>query len=72
MFDGVDERQVARALQLGARHSEANGYQYIVTLNSDSLPREGFDSGFDINSYINNVRLTDEEESGGLFGLSFG
>ena len=72
LFDGVDERQVASALQLGARHSETNGYQYIVTLNSDSLPREGFDSDFDINSYINDVQLTDEEESGGLFGLSIG
>ncbi len=41
LFDGVDERQVAKALQLGAERAEAAGFQYIVTINSDALPREG-------------------------------
>ncbi|MEL6729229.1 MAG: ABC-three component system protein [Pseudomonadota bacterium] len=72
LFDGVDERQVARALQLGARHAEEIGYQYIVTMNSDALPTEGFDRGFAIEDYFNPVRLTDAEETGGLFGLRFG
>lgn len=30
LFDGVDERQVAKALQLGAQRAEAAGFQYIV------------------------------------------
>lgn len=71
LFDGVDERQVARALQLGARRAEQGGFQYIVTLNSDALPKEGFDPDFDINDYILDVRLTDQIESGGLFGIHF-
>ena len=42
LFDGVDERQVAKALQLGAERAEASGFQYIVTMNSDALPKDGF------------------------------
>src|SRR3546814_9567131 len=33
LFDGVDERQVAKALQLGAERAQADGFQYIVTMN---------------------------------------
>ena len=71
LFDGVDERQVARALQLGARRADECGFQYIVTLNTDALPQEGFDSDFAIENYFMNVRLTDAEEDGGLFGIRF-
>ena len=71
LFDGVDERQVAKALQLGAERAERDGFQYIVTLNSDSIPREGFGHGFDVESYIVGTRLTDAVDSGGLFGLRF-
>lgn len=71
LFDGVDERQVARALQLGARRAKEKGFQYIVTLNSDALPKEGFDTGFNPEDYVLNVRLTDAIETGGLFGLHF-
>ena len=71
LFDGVDERQVARALQLGARRAQDKGFQYIVTLNSDALPKEGFDAGFNVSDYVLNVRLTDAIETGGLFGLHF-
>jgi uncharacterized protein YydD (DUF2326 family) len=38
LFDGVDERQVARALQVGARNAQELGFQYIVTMNSDAVP----------------------------------
>jgi uncharacterized protein YydD (DUF2326 family) len=71
IFDGVDERQVAKALQLGAERAEALGFQYIVTLNSDALPREGFRRGFDVREYVIETKLTDATESGGLFGLRF-
>jgi len=71
LFDGVDERQVAKALQLGAERAEAAGFQYIVTMNSDSLPREGFRAGFDIQSYVVDTKLTDATDTGGLFGLRF-
>lgn len=71
LFDGVDERQVAKALQLGAQHAEAVGYQYIVTMNSDALPRDGFQPGFDVSDYVLPTKLTDATETGGLFGLRF-
>ena len=71
LFDGVDERQVARALQLGASRAEAGGFQYIVTLNSDAIPQEGFDAGFAVEDYFMDVKLTDADETGGLFGVGF-
>lgn len=71
LFDGVDERQTAKALQLGAEFSEELGFQYIVTMNSDMVPKEGFSEGFDFNKHILSMRLTDESDSGGLFGIRF-
>src|SRR5208337_33018 len=59
LFDGVDERQVAKALQLGADHATAIGFQYIVTMNSDALPKDGFRPGFHINDFVLPTRLTD-------------
>lgn len=71
LFDGVDERQVAKALQLGAERAEASGFQYIVTMNSDALPREGFRPGFNILDHVLDTKLTDATDTGGLFGLRF-
>jgi len=70
-FDGVDERQVAKALQLGAERAQAGGFQYIVTMNSDALPHEGFRADFDVYSHIISPKLTDVTDTGGLFGLRF-
>ena len=70
LFDGVDERQVAKALQVGEKAARDLSFQYIVTMNSDAIPRE-FPDGFDINEYILPVRLTDATENGGLFGIRF-
>ena len=71
LFDGVDERQVAKALQIGAQRAEAIGFQYIVTMNSDSVPTDGFIDGFSLHNYVVPTRLTDATEAGGLFGLRF-
>lgn len=71
LFDGVDERQVSRALQVGARTANDFDFQYIVTLNSDQLPQE-LPEGFNLGDYVLPVRLTDETETGGLFGFRFG
>lgn len=71
LFDGVDERQVAKALQIGAELAEKFGFQYIVTMNSDAVPKEGFGEGFNLEKYILPVQLTDEDETGGLFGVRF-
>ncbi|MCQ3814877.1 MAG: DUF2326 domain-containing protein [Acidimicrobiia bacterium] len=66
VFDGVDERQVAAALNLGAELSEELGFQYIVTMNSDGLP-----AGFDASTAVLPARLTDARDDGGLFGFRF-
>jgi uncharacterized protein YydD (DUF2326 family) len=67
LFDGVDERQVAKALEIGADTTAEIGWQYIVTLNSDALP-----PSFNANGSILPTRLTDATEDGGLFGIRFG
>lgn len=72
LFDGVDERQVAKALQLGAEHAARVGFQYIVTMNSDAVPTDGFAGDFDVRSFMNPTRLTDAIDTGGLFGVRFG
>lgn len=71
LFDGVDERQVAKALQLGAEKAESLGFQYIVTMNSDAIPSDGFRRGFDIFDYVLKTRITDAVDDGGLFGVRF-
>ena len=71
LFDGVDERQVAKALQLGAQRAAEDGFQYIVTMNSDSVPAEGFTGGFKLQDHVVPTRLTDATENGGLFGFRF-
>jgi uncharacterized protein YydD (DUF2326 family) len=71
LFDGVDERQVAKALQLGAKLADSLGFQYIVTMNEDALPTE-LPKDFDLEQYIMPTRLTDATEDGGLFGIRFG
>ncbi|TCP38061.1 ABC-three component system protein [Rhodovulum marinum] len=71
LFDGVDERQVAKALQLGADRAAEHGYQYIVTMNSDVLPEDGYRPDFDVREYILDTKVTDATDTGGLFGLRF-
>jgi uncharacterized protein YydD (DUF2326 family) len=67
LFDGVDERQVAKALEIGAKITARLGWQYILTMNSDVVP-----ASFVTEDYIVNPRLTDATETGGLFGVRFG
>lgn len=70
LFDGVDERQVVNALQVGAKAAEELGFQYIVTLNSDQLPIDSNDR-HGLDKFYLPVRLTDASEDGGLFGIRF-
>jgi uncharacterized protein YydD (DUF2326 family) len=70
LFDGVDERQVGKALALGASLADEYGFQYIVTLNTDDVPQE-VPAGFDVDAYALDVRLLDSTETGGLFGFRF-
>lgn len=71
LFDGVDERQVAKALQIGSEYANTMGFQYIVTMNDDAIP-SNMPNNFDIKEYILKTKLTDAKEDGGLFGIRFG
>jgi len=70
IFDGVDERQVALALELAERESRTRGFQYICTMNSDALPTGDFSEDFDLNGFVR-LRMTDATEAGCLFGIRF-
>lgn len=70
LFDGVDPRQIMTALQVGHEMASKHGFQYIVALNSDTVEAER-SAGFDPNQFVNEVRLTDATDSGGLFGIRF-
>lgn len=68
IFDGVDPRQKAKAIELAAHESNFFGFQYICTLNADELPFEDFSDTFDVNEYVR-LRLTDKSDSGSILGL---
>ncbi|MFO0612661.1 MAG: DUF2326 domain-containing protein [Polyangiaceae bacterium] len=70
LFDGVDERQVGKALAVGAELAKEHGFQYIVTMNTDAVPKEA-PLGFKLEDHALKVRLTDASEDGGLFGFRF-
>lgn len=70
LFDGVDERQAGMALALGAELAKEHGFQYIVTMNTDAIPKE-LPPGFRVEAHALPVRLSDSTEDGGLFGFRF-
>lgn len=68
LFDGMDSRQIAKAIEIGAEQAELHGFQYIVTLNSDVLASAEFSKNFDPSIYRNSVEISDATETGGIFG----
>lgn len=67
LFDGVDKRQIARALEYADKICEINNSQYFVLLNSDI-----YDSlSGDFSKARLKVDITDSSENGGLFGFRF-
>lgn len=70
IFDGVDERQRALALEIAATEADQCGFQYICTLNSDYVPWAEFSTEFDLRKYIKLI-LTDESPDGCLLGIRF-
>lgn len=70
IFADVDERQKALALELAARESERLGFQYICTINSDSVPARDFSQDFKFENYIRKT-FTDATDDGGLLGIRF-
>lgn len=71
LFDGVDERQIAKALTLAAGIAKDNNLQYIVTMNSDIFDRIPLPETLDRAKIALKARLSDETNSGGLFGFKF-
>jgi len=41
MFDGVDERQIAMALEMSSEAANRFGFQYLITMNTDVVPWAG-------------------------------
>lgn len=72
LFDSTDSRQIAACLRQGARLAEKFGYQYIVTMNSDTLASVKREGEFDWEEYAIDLNLNDATEEGGLFGFRFG
>lgn len=69
LYDGVEERQLAYALDLANKVCEEEGLQYVVTLNSDDLEKaERIKPGL---SFHQCTTMTDEYDTGGLFGIRF-
>lgn len=70
IFDGVDERQIAKAIEFAIKEVERSKFQYIITMNSDSLPKI-HQEGINLADYVLPTRLTDATDEGGLFGVRF-
>lgn len=70
LYDGVDSRQRALALERAANVTDEAGIQYICTMNSDMVPREDFSEGFDFDQHVR-LTLTDKTQSGSLLGVRF-
>lgn len=70
IFDGVDPRQRAHALELAAEMSKKYGFQYICTMNTDMVPVGDFSSTFDFQRFVR-MRLTDTDPSGSLLGFRY-
>jgi len=70
LFDGVDARQAAAAIEIAGSFAEAHGRQYLVMMNSDKFDALPFSESFDAQSRVLPVVLKDTE-TGGLFGFRF-
>lgn len=70
LFDGVDERQVAAALDRAQAEAERLGFQYICSLNTDDLPRTELGQGHPVLDAVT-LRLHDADPSGMLLGMQF-
>jgi uncharacterized protein YydD (DUF2326 family) len=70
IYEGVDERQIAHAIEQAAAKAKEYDFQYIMTINSDMVPYADFHEGFNFDEHIK-LRLSDNDESGSLLGIRF-
>ncbi len=70
IFDGVDSRQTAHALEHAQLKALQTGFQYICAFNSDMLPLNDFNSNFDLNSFVR-ITFKDQDPKDSLMGFRF-
>lgn len=71
IFSGVDERQIAKAIELAADESKKREFQYVCAINSDRVPYTEFSTDF-IPEFKQSIRLElTDDPTGGLFGIRF-
>jgi uncharacterized protein YydD (DUF2326 family) len=70
LFDGVDARQISRALAVAEEKADELGFQYITMMNTD-VAAEVSKERFDVLAAAMSTVLSDQER-GGLFGKAFG
>ncbi len=70
MYDSVDARQRALALERAHGVTSALGGQYICTMNSDMVPRDDFSKAFDFERCVR-LTLSDATPAGSLLGMRF-
>ena len=70
IFEGVDERQKALALELAEQKSRENNFQYICCINSDAIPKNDFSEDFDLYGF-KCLELDDGSDAGTLLGFRF-
>ena len=70
IFDAVDARQRARALELADEISREIDGQYICPMNSDKIPTSEFSTAFNFESHVK-IRLSDASVADSLLGISF-
>jgi uncharacterized protein YydD (DUF2326 family) len=70
IFDGVDGRQIALALEIAAERTKELKGQYIVTMNSDDLEKAEREGNMSFAEYIVEPEL-DDSPTGCLFGFRF-
>lgn len=72
IFDGVDERQVAKSLMLAMKKSTECNYQYVCLMNSDTIPEKEMTRQA-IESFNEAVirRISDKDDESGVMGIKF-
>lgn len=70
IFDGVDSRQIAHALERAHENALKSNFQYICAFNSDMLPEKDFSTGFNIHHFVR-LTLNDQDPKDSLMGFRF-
>lgn len=70
MYDSVDGRQRAHAMERAHEVTSSLGGQYICTINSDMVPTGDFSNDFKFSEHVR-LTLTDKTPAGSLLGFYF-